>query len=45
MDRIPPNPRMVGYIDPIHGPLDGPLYMGSHMHQHIVLTNALQEST
>ena len=23
-----PNPRRVGYIDPIHGPLDGPLYMG-----------------
>ena len=33
MDRIPPNPRMVGYIDPIHGPLDEPLYMGSHIHQ------------
>ena len=31
---IPPNPRRVGYIDPIHGPLDGPLYMGSHIHQH-----------
>ena len=31
---IPPNPRMVGYIDPIHGPLDGPLYMGSHIQQH-----------
>ena len=30
---IPPNPRMVGYIDPIHEPLDGPLYMGSHIHQ------------
>ena len=26
---IPPNPRRVGYIDPI----DGPLYMGSHIHQ------------
>ena len=26
---IPPNPRRVGYIDSIHGPLDGPLYMGS----------------
>jgi len=25
----------VGYIDPIHGPLDGPLYMGSHIHQQI----------
>ena len=31
---IPPNPRRVGYIDPIHGPLDGPLYMDSHIHQH-----------
>ena len=29
MASIPPNPRMVGYIVPIHGPLDGPLYMGS----------------
>ena len=29
MDCIPPNPRRVGYIVPIHGPLDGPLYMGS----------------
>ena len=29
MACIPPNPRRVGYIDPIHGPLDGPLYMGS----------------
>ena len=26
---IPPNPRRVGYIGPIHGPLDEPLYMGS----------------
>ena len=26
---IPPNPRRVGYIVPIHGPLDEPLYMGS----------------
>jgi len=26
---IPPNPRRVGYIDPIHVPL----YMGSHIHQ------------
>jgi len=25
---IPPNPRRVGYIVPIHGLLDGPLYMG-----------------
>jgi len=31
---IPPNPRRVGYIDPIHGPL----YMGSHIHQHYVST-------
>ena len=29
MTCIPPNPRRVGYIDPTHGPLDGPLYMGS----------------
>ena len=29
MACIPPNPRRVGYIHPIHGPLDGPLYMGS----------------
>ena len=29
MTCIPPNSRRVGYIDPIHGPLDGPLYMGS----------------
>jgi len=35
MACIPPNPRRVGYIDPIHGPLDGPLYMGSHIHQHL----------
>ena len=27
MACIPPNPRRVGYIDPIHGPLDGPLDM------------------
>ena len=27
---IPPNPRRVEYIGPIHGPL----YMGSHIHQH-----------
>ena len=33
MACIPPNPRRVEYIDPIHGPLDGPLYMGSHIHQ------------
>ena len=26
MACIPPNPRRVGYIDPIHEPLDGPLY-------------------
>ena len=34
MACIAPNPRRVGYIDPIHGSLDGPLYMGSHIHQH-----------
>ena len=33
MACIPPNPKRVGYIDPIHGPLDGPLYMGSRIHQ------------
>ena len=26
---IPPNPRRVGNIVAIHGPLDGPLYMDS----------------
>jgi len=26
---IPPNPRWVGIYRPIHGPLNGPLYMGS----------------
>ena len=36
MACIPPNPRRVGYIDPIHGPLDGPLYMGSHIHQQLI---------
>jgi len=29
MACIPQNPRRVGYIGPIHGPLDGPLYIGS----------------
>ena len=29
MACIPPNPRRVGYIVPIHGPLDGPQYMNS----------------
>jgi len=28
----------VGNIVAIHGPQDGPLYMGSHIHQHHVLT-------
>ena len=32
---ISPNPRRVGYIDPIHVPLGGPLYMGSHIHQYL----------
>jgi len=27
MACIPPNPKRVGYIVPIHGPLDGPLYI------------------
>ena len=31
---IPLNPRRVEYIDLIHEPLDGSLYMGSHIHQH-----------
>jgi len=35
MAYIPPNPRRMGYIDPIQGPLDGPLYMGSHIHQQL----------
>ena len=34
MACIPPNPRRVGYIDPIHGSLDWPIYIGSHIHQH-----------
>jgi len=38
MACIPPNPRRVGYIDPIHEPLDGPLHMGSHIHQHNVVS-------
>ena len=34
------------YIVPIHGPLDGPLYIGSHIHQHcgfvvVLFTNLL----
>jgi len=29
MAYLPPNPRRVGYIVSINGPLDGPLYMGS----------------
>ena len=33
MACIPSNPTRVGYIVPIHGPLDEPLYMGSHIHQ------------
>jgi len=39
MACIPPNPRRVGYIVPIHGPLDGPLYMGS------IYSNSFQEQT
>jgi hypothetical protein len=34
MACIPPNPRRVEYIDHVHGPVDGPLYMGSDIHQH-----------
>ena len=41
---IPPNSRRVGYIVSVHGPLDGPLYMGSHIHQHIQL-HKLSEDT
>ena len=37
MACIPPNPRRVGNIVPIHGPLDGPLYMSSHIHQQLVM--------
>ena len=37
MTSIPPNPKRVGYIDPIHVPLDVSLYMGSHIHQHLPL--------
>ena len=33
MACIPSNPKRVGYIDPIHEPLDGPLYMSSQIHQ------------
>ena len=36
---IPPNPRRVGYIVPIHVHLDGPLYMGSHIHQQSQVLN------
>ena len=39
MTCIPPNPRRVGYIDPIHGPLDGPLYMGSIYTNNIIGAN------
>ena len=38
MAYITPNPRIVGYIVPIHGPLDEPLYMGSHIHQQTLLS-------
>ena len=34
MACILPNPRRMGYIDPIHEPLDEPLYMGSIYSQH-----------
>jgi len=37
MACIPPNARRVGYIVPIHGPLEGPLYIGSHIYQQIHL--------
>ena len=31
---ITQNPKKMGYIDFIHGPLDVTLYMSSHIHQH-----------
>ena len=35
------NPRRVGYIVPIHGPLDGPLYMGSiYSNRYYLLTSS-----
>jgi hypothetical protein len=37
---IPPNSKRVEYIDPIHEPLDGPLYMRSHIHQQEVMAEA-----
>jgi len=41
MACIPPNPRRVGYIGPIHGPLDGPLYMGSIYSNNMIDTGLL----
>jgi len=38
MACILPNPRRMGYIDPIHEPLDEPLYMGSQIHQQYLLS-------
>ena len=38
---IPPNLRRVGYIVSVHGPLDGPLYMGSHIHQQNLFSSML----
>ena len=38
---IPPNPRKVGDIVAIHEPLDGSLYMGSHIHQHFLAILAI----
>ena len=39
MAYIPPNPRMVGSIVPIHGPLDEPLYIGSIYTNNIIGAN------
>ena len=39
MACIPPNSGRVGYKYPIHGTIDGPLYMGSHIHQQEILKN------
>jgi len=33
MDDIPPTLEGWVYIIPIHEPIDGPLHMGSHIHQ------------
>ena len=42
MRCIPPNPRWVGIYRPIHGPLDGPLYMGSIYSNNIIEFSELE---